>query len=311
MAQTLDWQLCAARIEGLIPFVSEGFGELLALASIRRAWFYFDRDFPFETGLDHEGTPDSREIMLSWHGDERRLFLSWLLTKTSPAIGKAARSLMRAKAYEERLSARFVTVDVLCEKLDDCLPTTDPLSVLDEFVQSLREESVEFLETEYSQSRRIYDPTGKRTGPLHPGPRSELWAAGLAVASRPELFRLGKAPLLVPGIVSPRLFRRHPDMTISEALQMNMATVFDEIWQDVVDLHKAFNGAESSLKDLYASSRAFEAWKFAYGIGPVNRLELARALNVTPKTAYRAAQVLVERDLAELRNDRYLIAKAP
>ncbi|MBS7671721.1 hypothetical protein [Croceicoccus gelatinilyticus] len=223
---------------------------------------------------------------------------------------------MRAKNYRERFSLEFVNVDYLCEKLDEYLPTSDPLSVLDEFVHSLREGSSAYLEAEFSAGRAVHDrPNEKnvlvKTGELRPGPGSSMWAAGLAVASRPELFRLAKAPLLVPGIISPRLFKRLPDMSISDALQMNMANVFEEIWQDVIDLHKAFNDAERLLEDLYASSRAFDAWKFAYGIGPVNRLELARALDVTPKTAYRAAQVLVERDLAELRDNRYLIAKAP
>lgn len=310
MSHSLDWRLCAARIEGLIPFISEELSEIVALASIRRAWFYFDRDFPFEIGLDHETSPDGREIMLSWYDEERNLFLSWLLSKAGPVIRKAAARLMRAKNYGEKFSAKFLDVDVLCVKLDDLLPTSDPLSLLDNLVDDLRD-SVQFLEAEPEPGKSIYDTKGKKTGALRPGPRGDYWAAGLAISSRPEIFRLGNAPLLISGIISPLLFRRLPEMPASDALRMNMATAFDEIWQDIADIHRAMKEVGSQLEDLYASSRAFDAWKFAYAIGPINRFELARALQVTPKTAYRAVQVLVERDLAELQGGRYVIAKAP
>lgn len=312
LARTLDWQLNAAKIEGLIPFIFEGFDEVVALVSIRRAWRYFDRDFPFARGLDHSPAYESAEIMRSWDGEQRQQFLIFLLHHASPAIRAGAKMVRRAKGYDGKIAtSQFLLPVTVLNELAERMPTSDPMSTLEDLVEHLRENSPDFLEIEdWEVELEAQTHETVALSEAH-RPESEFWAAGLAVAVRPEILRLGRGPLLVPGIMSKRLFRRNPDVSINEALRLNLSEATAGLYAEISSALKAYKAAQAELGDLYSSSRAFDAWRFAYGIGPVSRLEIARALDVTPKTAYAATSVLVERGLAMLRKDKMLVAKAP
>ena len=55
------------------------------------------------------------------------------------------------------------------------------------------------------------------------------------------------------------------------------------------------------MSGLYASSRAPDAWQLLLGFGPLTRAELARARDVTKRTASQGADALVKASLATLR----------
>lgn len=57
--------------------------------------------------------------------------------------------------------------------------------------------------------------------------------------------------------------------------------------------------AEERLSGLYASSRAPDAWHLLLGMGPLTRAELARILDVTPRTASQVALALEQAGLIE------------
>jgi len=69
---------------------------------------------------------------------------------------------------------------------------------------------------------------------------------------------------------------------------------------------------EERLAGLYASSQAPAVWQLISGLGPLTRAELARALDVTRRTASQAATALDRADLATLRPvDHALAPKTP
>jgi CRP-like cAMP-binding protein len=69
---------------------------------------------------------------------------------------------------------------------------------------------------------------------------------------------------------------------------------------------------DERLAGLYASSQAPAVWQLIVGLGPLTRAELARALDVTRRTASQAATALDRADLASLRpSDHALAPKTP
>ncbi len=329
MLSRTDWELGAAKVEGIIPFIFEGFDELLALLSVRRAWRFFERDFPFAHGVFHEGSLDHGEIMRSWQSDERQLFLSVLSRHGRPAVKSAVRQIMDAKGYRERTAEKFLLVDSALSRLDDHLPTRSPIPVLEDWIEELRSESPDFLEVEHVE----WDLDEANLQEAR-RPRADGWAAGIALALRPEVFGLGKAPFLVPGALSKRIFAQDPDMQIVDALRENLEESFDEIYAEIAAALAAYRRAENELSDLYSSSRAFETWKFAYGAGPTSIMEVARMLAKRPQklttqisrrsgrtkrplpsqpvanTAKRAVEALLRRGLVSVREDKMIIAQA-
>lgn len=264
-ARSLDWQLDAAKLEGLVPFIFEGFDEVVALLSIRAAWRYFDRDFPFGRGLHHDPALEGAEIMRSWDGKERQQFLIFLMHHASPAIANAARRVRKAKGYKKDIAKpRFLLPVTVLDELDGRLPTSDPMSTLLDLVEHLRENSPDFLEIEDWEVEQ--EATTHETIDLSEAhrPESDFWAAGLAVAARPEVLRLGKGPLLVPGIMSKRLFRQNPDLDLAEALRANLLECTFGLHAAIKEALVAYKAARVALEGLYRSSCAFDAWCFAY-----------------------------------------------
>ena len=62
-------------------------------------------------------------------------------------------------------------------------------------------------------------------------------------------------------------------------------------------LHKGLGHGLERLSGRYASSRSPDAWGLLLGLGALTRAELARALDVTARTASQIALALVEAQL--------------
>lgn len=66
-------------------------------------------------------------------------------------------------------------------------------------------------------------------------------------------------------------------------------------------MRQALNRRDLELRGLYASSHAPHAWQLISALGPLTRAELARALDVTPRTASQAVIALENANLVRLR----------
>jgi len=183
--------------------------------------------------------------------------------------------------------------DRALELLDALLPSRDPVATLAELVEQLRCEEVAFLEggTEiHSFGGATFD---------RPAPRGAAWAASLAVAMRPQLFALGAAPLALAGLMPRSVFRPDPEDPIPALLGAATANAARCVHQDLQELHIRLEHGQERLVGRYASSHALPAWGLLLGLGPLTRAELARALDVTPRTASQVTTALVEAELVE------------
>jgi len=312
-----NWQISAARLEGMIPFISEGLDEILALRSIRRTWKYFARDYPFDHGLLHQSSVEQSEIMRSWHGAERCQLLSLLLRAQHPVVAGAVKRVMAAKNYEpvEANSEFLLPIEAL-DKLKEIRPILSPLITLEDWIRKLRDDPAYLEIREWQteiEAREKYEHIAHGMTELNEAhrPESSFWAAGVAAAMYPALFGMARAPLLVPGVTSKLLFRQEPEVPLSEALVSNLNECLGEMQIEAVSAAEDYKKAKQALSDVYSSSHAFAAWRFAYGIGPVTRLEIGRMLDVTHKTAYNVTQTLIDRNLAELDSDKVIRARTP
>lgn len=316
-ARNLDWQLKAAKVEGLIPFIFEGFDEVVALRSIARTWAFFVRDYPFQEGILHVANLDQNEIMRSWYSEERRQFVSFLRRSRHPTIKRCADAILRAKDDKPvEANSEFLASLEAMDRLDRIRPILTPLITLQDWVKDLRGDRPEFLEIvdwEVEEKAFSYDPENARDiidlNEAH-RPGSHCWAAGLAAAMRSKLFGMSNAPFLIPGVTSKKLFRKTLPEPSDEILRENLKKSFELLYKDITAALPAYRIAEARLSDRRSTSRAFAAWRFAYGAGPLTRLELARALGVTHRAAYNLVDMLVSIDLMTVDQDKVVRAKA-
>jgi hypothetical protein len=181
--------------------------------------------------------------------------------------------------------------NIALARLDALLPSRDPVATLAVLAAHLRSEEIEFLEGG-SEVHAFGGATFDR-----PAPRGAAWAASLAVAMRPQLFGLGAAPLALAGLMPRSVFRSEPEEPVVALLRV--AADFAALWlgQDLQVLHKGLEHGQERLSRHYASSRASDAWHLLLGLGALTRAELARALDVTARTASQIALALVEAKL--------------
>ena len=181
--------------------------------------------------------------------------------------------------------------NIALARLDALLPSRDPVATLAVLAAHLRSEEIEFLEGG-SEVHAFGGATFDR-----PAPRGAAWAASLAVAMRPQLFGLGAAPLALAGLMPRSVFRSEPEEPVVALLRV--AADFAALWlgQDLQVLHKGLEHGQERLSRHYASSRASDAWHLLLGLGALTRAELARALDVTARTASQIALALVEAQL--------------
>ena len=66
---------------------------------------------------------------------------------------------------------------------------------------------------------------------------------------------------------------------------------------DLETLHRVLAHGQERLATRYASSHAPAAWTLLLGLGPLTRAELARALDVTARTASQIAAALEQAGL--------------
>ena len=118
---------------------------------------------------------------------------------------------------------------------------------------------------------------------------------------RPQLFSLGAAPLALAGLAPRGTFRAQPEDPIPAILREAMGQAVQQLRTDLDTSRQGLALAEERLSHLYASSRAPDAWLLLLGLGPLTRAELARALEVTKRTASQAAVSLEQAGLIELR----------
>lgn len=277
-----------------LPFVSDTLAQALAQRSLRRLWTVHIRDFPFENiGLEHNPGLEAGELMRSWYAAERREFLSWVRRRGPPPLARAARLALAAKGVQESFAGAYDPADRALARLDALLPASDPVATLAELVEQLRSEEVAFLEG----GTEIHEFGGATFD--RPAPRGAAWAASLAVAMRPQLFGLGAAPLALAGLAPRSVFRSEPEDPIPTLLGAAMATAARRAQDDLESLHKGLEHGQERLAGRYASSHAPDAWRLLLGLGPLTRAELARALDVTPRTASQATAALVDAELVE------------
>ena len=177
------------------------------------------------------------------------------------------------------------------ERLDALLPASDPIATLATLVEQLRTEEIDFLEGG-SEVHEFAGATFDR-----PAPRGAAWAASLAVAMRPQLLGLGAAPLALAGLMPRSVFRAEPEDPIAALLGAAASSAGRWVQQDLNVLHEGLEHGQERLSGRYASSRAPDAWGLLLGLGPLTRAELARALDVTARTASQIALALVEAQL--------------
>jgi hypothetical protein len=206
------WQLALARLEGALPFLSAEVSDGLALASLRRMWRVHVRDFPQENqGPEHNPGLEAAELARSWYASERRDFLSWTGRRGPPPLARAARLALAAKGATESFASVFDPADRALERLDALLPARDPLATLEEWLEQLREDEIDFLELG-SEEVVIEGKVFQRFAA-----RGSAWAASLAAATRPHVFGLGAAPLALAGLAPRSLFKTEPERPLSVA----------------------------------------------------------------------------------------------
>lgn len=290
------WQLALARIEGALPFLGAEAGQGLALASLRRLWRVHVRDFPQENqGPEHNPGLEAAELTRSWYASERRDFLSWIGRRGSPPLARAARLALAAKGATESFASAFDPADRALARLDALLPARDPVATLLEWFEQLRDDEIDFLELG-SEEVVIEGKVFQRFAA-----RGSAWAASLAAAMRPHLFSLGAAPLALAGLAPRSLFKAEPERPLPALLAEAIGAAAADVATDLGAVSTALALGEERLAGLYASSQAPAVWQLISGLGPLTRAELARALDVTRRTASQAATALDRADLATLR----------
>ncbi|AYO75961.1 hypothetical protein [Sphingobium yanoikuyae] len=297
------WQLALARIEGALPFLSAQVADGLALASLRRLWRVHVRDFPFENqGPEHNPGREAAELTRSWYTAERRDFLSWIGRRGPPPLARAARLALAAKGATENFASAFDPADRALARLDALLPARDPLATLSEWLDQLRDDEIDFLELG-SEDIVIEGKVFQRFAS-----RGSAWAASLAAAMRPHVFGLGAAPLALAGLAPRSLFKVDLERPLPALLAQAIATAAADVAADLAAVRTALALGDERLAGLYASSQAPAVWRLIVGLGPLTRAELARALDVTRRTASQAATALARAELASLRPGDHALA---
>ena len=188
------------------------------------------------------------------------------------------------------------TAGIALARLDALLPSSDPVATLAALVGQLRTDEIAFLESG-TEIHAFHGAAFDR-----PAPKGAAWAAGLAIAMRPQLFSLGAAPLTLAGLAPRALFRPEPEDPLPVILREAVTTASGHVCADLDAIRSGIARADERLSGLYASSRAPDAWRLLVGLGPLTRAELARALGVTKRTASQAALALIEAGIATMRD---------
>lgn len=296
------WQIALARLEGALPFIAADLAPILAQRSLGAMWAIHVRDFPFDDkGIDHDPGLDAHQLMRSWYDVERRDFLSWIARRGHPPLAQAASLALAAKGQTESFSRRFDDADHALARIDALLPAEHGFEVLTELILALRTEEIAFLEGG-TEEALIEGHVFHR-----PAPRGSSWAASLALAVRPHIFGLGTAHFALAGLAPRALFRAEPEEPIRTIAASAIAYAAQCVTSALLDIRASLDEARSRLAGRYASSRASGAFALLLGLGPLTRAEIARALDVTPRTASHCADALVEAGLAVFReHDRAL-----
>ena len=290
------WPIALARIEGALPFLDDDLAASLALATLRRLWRVHVRDFTFENiGIEHDPGLEAAELMRSWYGEERRDLLSWIGRRGPPPLARAARIALKAKGVSESFTSSFDPADRALERLDALLPAADPLAALAEWIHQLREDETPFLEGG-SEFVEFEGHVFSRFAP-----RGAAWAASLAAALRPQLFGLGAAPLALAGLAPRGLFKEILESPLPSLLSTAIGSAAAAVSSDLAAMRQALHRRDLKLRGLYASSHAPHVWQLISALGPLTRAELARALEVTPRTASLAVVALESANLVRLR----------
>lgn len=233
--------------------------------------------------------------MRSWYGEERRDMLSWISRRGPPPLACAARIALKAKGVSESFTSSFDPADRALERLDALLPAADPLAALAEWIHQLREDETPFLEGG-SEFVEFEGHVFSRFAP-----RGAAWAASLAAALRPQLFGLGAAPLALAGLAPRGLFKEILESPLPSLLSTAIGSAAAAVSSDLSAMRQALHRRDLKLRGLYASSHAPHVWQLIAALGPLTRAELARALEVTPRTASLAVVALESANLVRLR----------
>lgn len=286
------WQLELARIEGALPLLSGPEATLLARRSLRRLWAHHVHAYPFDNlGPDHDPGLDAAELVRSHYAVERDAFLSWIGRRAAPALAEAACTVLAAKGAPETFARAYAIADAALERLDALLPSEDPLAALVDLVTQLSEAETGFLEG----GSETYITAGRAFS--RPPPRGGAWAVSLGVALRPQLFALGAAPLALAGLVPRAVFQGLRERAIPAILAEALLAGAAAVRTDIIGSRAAVDLGKARLAGANRSSRARDAWLLLAGLGPLTRAEIARALDVTKRTASQAAATLEEAGL--------------
>lgn len=172
----------------------------------------------------------------------------------------------------------------------------------DKWLEQLREDEIDFLELG-SEEVVIEGKVFQRFAA-----RGSAWAASLAAAMRPHVFGLGAAPLALAGLAPRSLFKTEPERPLPALLAQAIGAAATDVAADLAAVRTALALGNERLAGLYASSQAPVVWQLISGLGPLTRAELARALDVTRRTASQAATALERADLATLRPGDHALA---
>ena len=111
---------------------------------------------------------------------------------------------------------------------------------------------------------------------------------------RPQLFALGAAPLAFAGIMPREAFQAIRERPVPAILADALHNAAAAVRTDIIAARTALDLGEARLAKPNRSSRARDAWLLLAGLGPLTRAEIARALDVTKRTASQAAATLEE-----------------
>jgi len=299
------------RLAGATCFASSEIRKVAALTTVSDAWRAYRRDAGAgDVGPAHQASADSMSILLT--DDPRRdAVLLWLADHGVPAIAAPAATLARMVDATRRFASDELALLDTAQIALFAASTTGPLAIAlglagldaDHSLQSIAPAvgAVDILFdhpnfAEHQGHDAMLDLPG---GPLHrhvAAPPSGCWALNLALLSH----NAGVVPGLA-GQLPRAVFRL--DLTVQERTEALVKHCehtarggFDRL---TLINRRCVRGIEA-LAGLSRNARAREAWALIVAVGPLRRIQLARALGLSRAGADIQAHALARAGLVTL-----------
>jgi len=298
-------------LTGATRFATAERNRISGLATVAEAWRAYRRDAGVgDVGLAHQESIDADTLLLT--DDPRRdAVLLWLADHGMPAIAAPAAMLARVVNATRRFGPDQLALLDAANAALLAAPTTGPLAIvlglaglaadhpLQHIAPAVGAIDVLFDDPDFAQQHSHDAMLDLPDGPLHrhvAAPPSGCWALNLAL--------LGQNTGVMPGLAGqlPRtVFRLNLTLQErAEALVQHCEHIargaFDHLEQSN---RRCVRGIES-LTGLSRNARTRDAWALIVAIGPLRRIQLARALGLSRAGADIQAHALARAGLVTL-----------